>query len=218
MVRTRRLRSELRVSLERRSRVLSPKEKRIVAYHEGGHALVAISCLNAEPVHKISIIPRSIGALGFTQQLPTEDRYIMTRPELLDRLAVLLGGRCAEEVIFGEVSTGAMDDLQRATDIARAMVTEYGMSEKLGPVVYERERRPSFLEGPWQHTPNYGEETARIVDAEVARLVDDAHGRALDILTKRRKDLEAIATALMEHEVIDAEDLARIVEPDRTAV
>ena len=202
--------------LERRSRVLSPKEKRIVAYHEGGHALVAISCPNAEPVHKISIIPRSIGALGFTQQLPAEDRYIMTRPELLDRLAVLLGGRCAEEVIFGEASTGAMDDLQRATDIARAMVTEYGMSEKLGPVVYERDRRPAFLEGPWQHTPNYGAETARVVDAEVAGLVDAARVRALDILTKRRKDLEAIATALMEHEVIDAEDLARILEPDRS--
>ncbi|MFQ5457442.1 MAG: ATP-dependent zinc metalloprotease FtsH [Myxococcota bacterium] len=200
--------------LERRSRMLSPREKRIVAFHEAGHALVAISCPNAEPVHKISIIPRSIGALGYTQQLPTEDRYLMTRSELLDRLAVLLGGRCAEEVVFGEVSTGAMDDLQRATDIARAMVTEYGMSDKLGPVVYEQGRRPSFLEGPWQHTPNYGDDTAKIVDAELARLVDDARGRALDILTRRRKDLEALATALMENEVIDAEDLARIVGPD----
>jgi len=197
--------------LERRSRMLSPREKRIVAYHEAGHALVAMSCPNAEAVHKISIIPRSIGALGFTQQLPTEDRYLMTRPELLDRLAVLLGGRGAEEIVFGEGSTGAMDDLQRATEIARAMVTEYGMSDKLGPVVYEREHRPAFLEVPWHPSPSYGEETARLVDAEVARLVEDARTRALDILTRRRKDLEALATALVEREVIDAQELEELI-------
>ncbi|MDP3936530.1 MAG: ATP-dependent zinc metalloprotease FtsH, partial [Deltaproteobacteria bacterium] len=197
--------------LERRSRILSPREKRIVAYHEAGHALTAMSCPNAAPVHKISIIPRSIGALGFTQQLPTEDRYLMTQPELLDRLAVLLGGRGAEEVVFGEVSTGALDDLQRATDIARAMVTEYGMSEKLGPVVYERERRPAFLDVPWQHSPSYGAETAQRVDAEVSRLVEEARSRALDILNRRRKDLEAIAAALIEREVVDADELQELI-------
>jgi cell division protease FtsH len=203
--------------LERKSRLLSPREKRIVAFHEAGHALVALSCPNAEPVHKISIIPRGVGALGYTMQLPTEDRYLLTRGELLDRLAVLLGGRCAEEVTFGEVSTGAVDDLHRATAIARAMVTEYGMSDKLGPVVYERERRPRFLDAPWQSSPTYGEDTARVVDAEVARLVEEARTRALDIITKGRKDLQTIGEALIEREVVDAEELKEIMNNDGAA-
>ena len=131
--------------LEKRKRVMSPKEKEIVAFHESGHAIVAESVENADPVHKITIIPRGIAALGYTQQLPTEDRYLMTRTELLDRLAVLLGGRVAEEIVFGEISTGAQNDLQRATDIARSMVTEYGMSDRLGLVAYERDRRPMFM-------------------------------------------------------------------------
>jgi cell division protease FtsH len=197
--------------LERKSRLLSPREKRIVAFHEAGHALVALSCPNAEPVHKISIIPRGIGTLGYTQQVPTEDRYLMTQSELLDRLAVLLGGRCAEEIVFGEVSTGALDDLQRATGIARAMVTEYGMSEKLGPVVYERKRQPGFMEGPWPPASTYGEETARIVDAEVARIVEGARTRALDIITKRRVELERIASVLIEREVIHSDELGDIL-------
>ena len=131
--------------LEKKKRVMSPKEKEIVAYHESGHAIVAECVQYADPVHKITIIPRGIAALGYTQQQPTEDRYLMTRSELLDRMAVLLGGRVAEELIFGEISTGAQNDLQRATDIARSMVAEYGMSERLGLVTYERERRPMFL-------------------------------------------------------------------------
>jgi cell division protease FtsH len=203
--------------LERKSRVLSPREKRIVAFHEAGHALVALSCSKTEPVHKISIIPRGVGALGYTQQLPTEDRYLMTRGELLDRLAVLLGGRCAEEVIFSEVSTGAVDDLHRATDIARAMVTEYGMSDKLGPVVYERERRPMFLDGPWQPSPSYGEDTAKVVDAEVSRLVEEARSRTLDIITKRREDLRRIAETLIEREVVDAAELKEIMNNEAAA-
>ena len=126
--------------LEKKKRVMNPKEKEIIAFHESGHAIVAESVQHADPVHKISIIPRGIAALGYTQQQPTEDRYLMTRSELLDRLAVLLGGRVAEELVFGEISTGAQNDLQRATDIARSMVTEYGMSDRLGLVTYERER------------------------------------------------------------------------------
>ena len=140
--------------LEKKNRVMSPKEKEIVAYHESGHAIVAESVKHADPVNKISIIPRGIAALGYTQQQPTEDRYLMTRPELLDRLAVLLGGRVAEELVFGEISTGAQNDLQRATDIARSMVAEYGMSDLLGPVTYERQRQPMFL--PENYAPRQG--------------------------------------------------------------
>ena len=131
--------------LEKKNRVMNPKEKEIVAFHESGHAIVAESVKYADPVNKISIISRGIAALGYTQQRPTEDRYLMTRAELLDRLAVLLGGRVAEELVFGEVSTGAQNDLQRATDIARSMVTEYGMSDRLGLATYERPRQPLFV-------------------------------------------------------------------------
>ena len=131
--------------LEKKNRVMNAQEKEIVAFHESGHAIVAESVKHADPVHKISIISRGIAALGYTQQRPTEDRYLMTRPELLDRLAVLLGGRVAEELVFGEVSTGAQNDLQRATDIVRSMVTEYGMSDRLGLVTYERPRQPMFM-------------------------------------------------------------------------
>ena len=125
---------------------MNPKEKEIVAYHESGHALVAMLLPNVDPVNKVSIIPRGIAALGYTQQLPTEDRYLMTRNELLDRLQVLLGGRVSEEIIFGDVSTGAQNDLQRATDIARSMVMEYGMSERLGPLTYTRDPRSAHLD------------------------------------------------------------------------
>ena len=132
---------------KRKNRVMNPKEKEIIAFHESGHAIIAESVKHADPVHKISIIPRGIAALGYTQQQPTEDRYLMTRAELLDRLAVFLGGRVAEELVLNEISTGAQNDLQRATDIARSMVTEYGMSEKLGLVTYERPRQSDVPDG-----------------------------------------------------------------------
>ena len=197
--------------LEKKKRVMSPKEKGIIAYHESGHAIVAESVRYADPVHKISIIPRGIAALGYTQQQPTEDRYLMTRSELLDRLAVLLGGRAAEELIFGEISTGAQNDLQRATDIARSMVTEYGMSERLGLVTYERERRPMFL--PESFSPNkaYSEEKAAEIDEEVARVMEEAHQRVRGILGKHRDVLDQLAHLLLEKELVQGEELRRML-------
>ena len=143
--------------LQKKNRVMNAKEKEIVAFHESGHAIVAESVEHADPVHKISVIPRGIAALGYTQQQPTEDRYLMTRSELIDRMAVLLGGRVAEELVFREISTGAQNDLQRASDIARAMVTEYGMSDRLGLVSYERPRQPTFLPESFSAGKNYSE-------------------------------------------------------------
>jgi len=169
--------------LEKRNRMMNPREKEIVAYHETGHALVAEALQpNVDPVHRVSIIPRGIGSLGYTLQLPTEDRYLMTKTELEDRMAVMLGGRVAEELHFGEVSTGAHNDLFRATDIARSMVREYGMSDTLGPITFERERRPLFLEQIMPTTTkDYSEATAQEIDREVSRLVEKAYHRAHEI-------------------------------------
>ncbi len=198
--------------LEKKNRVMNEKEKRIVAYHESGHALVAMSVPTADPVNKVSIIPRGIAALGYTQQLPTEDRYLMTREELLDRLSVLLGGRVAEELIFGDISTGAQNDLQRATDIARSMVTEYGMSEKLGLVTYAKERRPLFLEGGFSPAKEYSDETAREIDAEVSRLMEESHDLVRKILTEKKQQLEVIAQKLLEQETILGDGLKDLIE------
>jgi cell division protease FtsH len=193
--------------LEKKKRVMNPKEKKIIAFHESGHALVAESVQYADPVHKISIIPRGIAALGYTQQLPTEDRYLMTRSELLDRLAVLLGGRAAEELVFGEISTGAQNDLQRATDIARSMITEYGMSDRLGLVTYERQRRPMFLPEPFSAGKTYSEEKAAQIDEEISKVIEEAHARVRDILSQRRKVLDDLAHLLLEKEVVQGEEL-----------
>ncbi len=166
---------------------MSTKEREIVAYHESGHAIVATVVPNLDPVHKISIVQRGFGALGYTMQLPLEDRYLMTRSDLLNQLAVLLGGRTAEEIALGEISTGAQNDLQRATDIARAMVTEFGMSDALGAVNYDGNRRARFLDIPMaQERGLYGEETAQTIDAEIKRIVTDAHDTARRILTDHR--------------------------------
>src|SRR6187397_3469336 len=155
---------------------MSDKERRILAYHESGHAIVASILPGLDPVHKLSIVARGFGALGYTIQLPLEDRYLMTRQDLQGQLAVLLGGRSAEEVAFGEVSTGAQNDLQRATDIARAMVTEFGMSEALGAVNYDGHRGNKFLDTPMpQERGLHGEDTARLIDAEIKRILTDAH-------------------------------------------
>lgn len=197
--------------LEKKNRTMNPKEKKIVAYHESGHALVAMSVPYADPVNKISIIPRGIAALGYTQQLPTEDRYLMTREELLNRLHVLLGGRVAEEIVFGDVSTGAQNDLQRATDIARSMVTEYGMSSRLGLITYARDRRPMFLDiGGAGHEKEYSERTAQEIDEEMAALMEDAHQKVRSILTEKRDILERIATVLLEQEVIEGEAIKEL--------
>ena len=162
-----------------KKRVMSDKERRIVAFHESGHAIVASVLPGLDPVHKISIIGRGFGALGYTMQLPLEDRYLMTRQDLQSQLAVLLGGRSAEEIAFGEISTGAQNDLQRATDIARAMVTEFGMSDELGAVNYNGHKRSAFLDTPFmQERGNYAEDTAQKIDAEVKRILTDGARRS----------------------------------------
>jgi cell division protease FtsH len=198
--------------LEKRNRVMNPKEKEIVAYHETGHALVAEALPTTDRVHRVSIIPRGIGALGYTMQLPTEDRYLMTKTELEDRMAVMMGGRVAEELTFNEISTGAQNDLYRATDIARSMVREYGMSERLGPITFERERRPLFLDTMLPPgSKDYSEATALEIDQEVAALVNRAHQRAKEVLEKDRAALEKAAKILLEKEVLEGEELREIL-------
>jgi cell division protease FtsH len=191
-----------------KKRVMSPKEREIVAYHESGHAIVATAVPGMDPVHKVSIVQRGFGALGYTMQLPLEDRYLMQRRDLLHQLAVLLGGRTAEEIALGEISTGAQNDLQRATDIARAMVTEWGMSEALGPVNYDGHKRNRFLDVPLgPERGAYAEETARQIDVEVKRIMTDAHGEARRILTDRRDLLETVTRRLLEIEVMEGAEL-----------
>ena len=194
--------------LEKKNRLLNPKEREIVAYHEMGHALVAMSLPDVDPVHKISIIPRGIGALGYTIQRPTEDRFLMTREELENKMAVLLGGRASEHIIFNQLSTGAVDDLAKVTDIARSMVTQYGMDEKLGQVAYQSEL-PLFLQGPHANAVNreFSEETAREIDCAVRVLIKDAFDKAVKILTQRRDTLEKAAHLLLERETLTASDL-----------
>jgi cell division protease FtsH len=204
--------------LEKRNRVMNPKEKETVAYHEAGHALVAESRAHADRVSKISIIPRGIGALGYTQQLPTEDRYLLKRTELLDRLDVLLGGRVAEELVFADVSTGAQDDLQRATDMARHMITQYGMSERLGQVTFDAPRSGPFLAAPeGASRGNYSEETARLIDEEIARLIHEAHIRVRRTLMEKRPALNALAALLLQHEVVDRAALDQMLREQAAA-
>jgi cell division protease FtsH len=197
--------------LQKKSRVMNPQEKEIVAFHESGHAIVAETVEHADPVHKISIIPRGIAALGYTQQQPTEDRYLLTRPELLDRLAVLLGGRVAEELAFKEISTGAQNDLQRATDIARSIVAEYGMSDRLGLVTFERPRQPMFLPQGFSASKTYSEEKAGQIDEEVARVIEEAHQRVRKILSGQLKILNDLARLLSKQEIIQGEELRKML-------
>ena len=190
--------------LEKKSRVMNPKEKETVAHHEAGHALVAESRATADKVSKISIIPRGIGALGFTQQQPTEDRYLLKESELLDRLDVFLGGRIAEQLVYGEVSTGAQNDLERATDLARHMVTQYGMSKTLGPATLQGARAPMFLQGvAIPSSGEYSERTAQSIDEEVRRLLSEAEQRVRTTLTEQRGQLDRLANALLQHETIE---------------
>ena len=202
--------------LEKRNRLLNPKEREIVAYHEMGHALVALTLPGTDPVHKVSIIPRGIGSLGYTIQRPTEDRFLMTRQELENKMSVLLGGRAAELTVFGHLSTGAADDLRKVTDIARSMVTRYGMSERLGSVAYDRDPR-SFLTGPdlpsQPREQDYAEETAAVIDKEVRGIVQSAMERALGILRERRDVLERTAQRLLEKETLDEKELTELVGP-----
>jgi cell division protease FtsH len=203
-----------------KKRVMSTKEREIVAYHESGHAIVASVLPNLDPVHKISIVQRGFGALGYTMQLPLEDRYLMTRSDLHSQLAVLLAGRTAEEIALGEISTGAQNDLQRATDIARAMVTEFGMSDSLGAINYDGNKRARFLDIPMpQDRGLYGEDTAQQIDAEIKRILTDAHGSARRILSENRGKLEIVTRRLLEIEVMEGDELRRLLglTPDRQA-
>src|SRR5215471_1333604 len=197
--------------LEKRNRLLNPLERRVVAYHELGHAMVALALPGTETVHKISIIPHGVGALGYTIQRPIEDRYLMTRAELEHKMAGLLGGRAAEQLVFGEISTGAADDLAKATDIARAMVLRYGMSDALGNVAYDRDRSP-FLQPniPVPQERSYGEATAHAVDRAVRELVDRAFAQASAILQKNRVLLDRTAAALLATETLDEPEIERV--------
>jgi cell division protease FtsH len=200
-----------------KKRVMSTKERQIVAYHESGHAIVATVLPGLDPVHKISIVQRGFGALGYTMQLPLEDRYLMTRTDLLSQLAVLLAGRTAEEIALGEISTGAQNDLQRASDIARAMVTEFGMSDALGAVNYDGNRRARFLDIPIAHDRGlYGEETAQQIDAEVKRILTDAHDTARRVLTEKRDKLETVTQRLLVVEVMEGDELRQLLAVSRT--
>jgi len=197
--------------LEKKNRLINPEERKIVAYHELGHALVALSLPGTDPVQKISIIPRGIAALGYTLQVPTEDRFVMKKTELLNKIATLLGGRAAEEIVFGEISTGAHNDLAKATDIARSMVKEYGMSTALGQVYFAPERRPLFLETGMQGGGEYSEATAELIDKEINNIISSQYQRALDILREKKDVMQKAADVLLEKEKIEGEELKALL-------
>ena len=197
--------------LEKKNRLINPKEREIVAYHEMGHAVVALSLPGTDPVQKISIIPRGISALGYTMQVPTEERFLMSKTELLNRIATLLGGRAAEEIIFSDISTGAHNDLSRATDIARSMIKEYGMGEKMGQVYFAREKRSRFIDFGPEGAAEYSEATAELIDNEVRNIIGAQYDRAKNILNERRNVLERGAKLLLEQEKIEGEEIKRMM-------
>jgi cell division protease FtsH len=208
------------LGLEQKTRVMSAEEKERVAYHETGHALVALSVQHADPVHRVSIIPRSIGALGYTLQLPLHERYLMTKPEIEDRIAVMLGGRAAEEIIFnGVISTGASNDLEQASELVRQEVTRFGMSEQLGPLTWGVTTQARFLRVPFSaEQRNYSERTAQMIDEEVRHIVDQIYARAKKILTERRADLVRIAAELSRKETLSREELDQLLSQPRLTV
>ncbi len=197
---------------EKKNRALTELEKERVAYHESGHTLVAVNMPTAEPVHKVSIIPHGVAALGYTLQLPVQEKFLSTERELKDQIAILLGGRTAEELIYGDVSSGAQNDLERASEIARAMVTQLGMSDKLGPLTYGKRQQLTFLGVESPEERNYSEETAKLIDAEVKGLVMEGLERARRILSEKRQVLEALAAALKKKEVLSGDEVRAIVE------
>lgn len=198
----------------RKSRVISQREKRIVAYHEVGHAIVSSLLPNADPVHRISIIPRGYRALGYTLQLPAEDRYLVTKQELLDQITSLLGGRAAEELIFQEVTTGAASDIERATELARRMVCQFGMSDRLGPLAWGKSEQEIFLGKELTRMRNYSEEVASEIDDEVRKMVGECYDKAKEMLTKYRKQLDELVELLLEREVLEGEELRRILKSE----
>ncbi len=195
--------------LEKKNKLISPREKNIVAYHESGHAIVGHFLKNADPVHKVSIVPRGIGALGYTLQTPLEDRYLLSKSELVEKLCSLLGGRVAEEIIFNEISTGAANDLERVTEIATRMVTMYGMSEKIGHMAFTDNADQQFLGG--YNLKPYSEDTARLIDSEVKAIVDAAYLKTRQLLTEKRSQLELLATQLLEKEILDKKDIESLL-------
>ncbi|MGE3811856.1 MAG: ATP-dependent zinc metalloprotease FtsH [Candidatus Nanopelagicales bacterium] len=199
---------------QRRTRLMSEHEKKITAYHEGGHALVAAALPNTDPVHKITILPRG-RALGYTMVLPDQDKYSTTRAEMLDQLAYMLGGRAAEELVFHDPTTGASNDIEKATAVARAMVTQYGMTERLGAIRYGQEQGEVFLGRDYGHTRDYSEDVAAAIDQEVRAFIDAAHHEAFEILVENRDVLDALVVELLEKETLDKEEVARIFEPLR---
>ncbi|MGD2097103.1 MAG: ATP-dependent zinc metalloprotease FtsH [Desulfobacterales bacterium] len=198
--------------LEKKNRLINPREREIVAYHEMGHAIVALSLPGTDPVQKISIIPRGIAALGYTLQTPTEDRFLMSKTELLNKIATLLGGRAAEEIVFEDISTGAHNDLARATDIARSMVKEYGMSAKVGQVYFAREKRNQFLNVPMEGATEYSEATAELIDNEVRQIINDQYGKTRQILAEKKDILDRGAQMLLEKEKIEGEEIKSLLE------
>jgi len=202
---------------ERRSRLMNEKEKEIVAYHESGHALVAKLLPNSDPVHKVSIIPRGSAALGYTLQLPTEDRFLISKSELMQRLSVLLGGRVAEEIIFKDITTGAQNDLERATKIARQMVTEFGMSETIGPMTLGRKEHQIFLGRDISEDRNYSDEIAFQIDKEVEKIIENAYSKAKEILIKNKRKLKKVATTLLQKETLEGEELDSLMKGAKLA-
>jgi cell division protease FtsH len=198
--------------LEKKNRLINVHEREIVAYHEMGHALVALSLPGTDPVQKISIIPRGIAALGYTMQVPTEDRFLMKKTELLNKIASLLGGRAAEEITFGDISTGAHNDLARATDIAKSMIKEYGMSDKLGQVYFAREKRQPFLDAGLQEARDYSDATAEEIDEEIKNIISTEYARALDILRNKKDVLQKGALLLLDKEKIEGTELAALMD------
>lgn len=198
--------------LEKKNRLINEKERKIVAYHEVGHALVALSLPGTDPVRKISIIPRGVAALGYTLQVPTEDRFLMTKSELLNKIAVALGGRAAEEIQFQDISTGAHNDLARATDIARSMVKEYGMSDKLGHIYFEKARQKPYLDMGLPSAKDYSEETAEVIDHEVKAILDAQYVVAKEILTKHHKVLDKGAALVLKEESIEGDRLKALLD------
>ncbi|HNE84662.1 MAG TPA: ATP-dependent zinc metalloprotease FtsH, partial [bacterium] len=195
--------------LEKKNKIISPRERVIVAYHESGHAVVGHYLENADPVHKVSIVPRGIGALGYTLQTPLEDRYLLSKDELIERMCSLLGGRAAEDIVLGKVSTGASNDLERVTEIANRMVTMYGMSDKLGNLSFTEQGRENFLGGV--NMKPYSEETAKLIDSEVKSIVDMAYEKTKQLLIDRREELEALTQRLLEKEVLDKKQIEEIL-------
>ena len=197
---------------EKKHRAMNDNEKNRVAFHESGHALVAKNLPTAEPIHKVSIIPRGVAALGYTLQLPVTEKFLSTKQEMKEQITILLGCRSAEEIVFHDVSSGAQNDLERATEIAHSMVCQLGMSERLGPLTYGKQQRLMYLDVAAREERNFSEETARLIDEEIKNLVEEGHQQAMEIISSKRNILDKLASRLLEKEVLSGEEVEQIVK------